>query len=92
MTYGRLLPWEFSEQGQSLAVSVEGRLVFNSFFPIRKAALEGFGLAHVPEGLVTEDLGAGRLVPVLENYWPTLPGYHLYYPAAGRLHRLLPWC
>ncbi|CKR97470.1 Uncharacterised protein [Mycobacterium tuberculosis] len=22
---------------------------------------------------------AGRLIPVLEDWWPTFPGYHLYY-------------
>jgi DNA-binding transcriptional LysR family regulator len=80
-TYGGLLPWEFSKDGQSLQVRVQGQLVFNSLFPILKAALEGFGLAHVPEGLAQEHIAAGRLVPVLEAYWPTLPGYHLYYPS-----------
>ena len=80
-THGGLLPWEFSKDGQSLEVNVQGRLVFNSIIPIRGASLAGFGLAHVPEGLVREDLIAGRLVPVLERYWPILPGYHLYYPS-----------
>ncbi len=80
-TYGGLLPWEFVKNGQPLEVNVQGRLVFNSIFPIANAAKAGFGLAQVPEGLVKEDLEAGRLLPVLEKFWPRLPGYHLYYPS-----------
>jgi DNA-binding transcriptional LysR family regulator len=80
-TYGGLLPWEFSKDGQSLEVNVQGQLVFNSIFPILQAALQGFGLAQVPEGLAQEHIAAGSLVPALEAYWPTLSGYHLYYPS-----------
>lgn len=80
-TYGGLLPWEFFVEGKSIEVNVESRLVFNSLFPILEAALDGFGLAHVPEGLVKDHLDAEELVPALEAYWPTLPGYHLYYPS-----------
>jgi len=51
-THGGLLPWKFSRNGQSLQVNVEGRLVFNSIFPIREATLAGFGMSHVPEDVV----------------------------------------
>lgn len=47
---------------------------------ILRAALAGSGLAYLPLDMVQPDLAAGRLVPVLESYWPRFPGYHLYYP------------
>lgn len=36
-TYGGLLPWEFSKDGQSLEVNVQGQPVFNRIFPILMA-------------------------------------------------------
>jgi DNA-binding transcriptional LysR family regulator len=45
------------------------------------AALEGAGLAFVPEDLVQAHVAAGQLVPMLQDWWPVFPGYHLYYPS-----------
>ena len=45
------------------------------------AALAGFGLAYLPEDLVTAELADGRLVRVLVDWCPPYPGYHLYYPS-----------
>ncbi len=46
-----------------------------------KAAIDGFGLAYVPEDLALPHFRSGHLLPVLEPWWPTAPGYHLYYPS-----------
>lgn len=59
----------------------DGQLVFNSIFQVLTAALDGFGLAHVPEDLAQPDLAAGRLERVLDDWTPTWSGYHLYYPS-----------
>jgi len=56
-------------------------VVFNSSSQMLKAALAGFGLAYLPEDMASEHLAAGRLKAVLEDWWPTFPGYHLYYPS-----------
>ncbi|TCT08859.1 LysR family transcriptional regulator [Paralcaligenes ureilyticus] len=80
-TYGGLLAWDFEKGGDALNVRVEGQLVFNSSTPILKAALAGFGLAFLPEDLVREQVAEGRLKRVLEDWCPTFPGYHLYYPS-----------
>lgn len=45
------------------------------------AALTGFGLAYVPENLAQPHLAQGRLKPVLDEWCPPFPGYHLYYPS-----------
>ena len=80
-TYGGLYAWELEKDGQELRVRVEGQLVFNSIFQVVNAAVAGFGLAHMPEDLAQPYLAKGHLVQVLEDWCPTWPGYHLYYPS-----------
>ena len=46
-----------------------------------QAALDGFGVAYIPEDLVLPYLKAGRLKRVLEKFCPKLDGYYLYYPS-----------
>jgi len=45
------------------------------------AALAGFGLAYLPEGLVQPHVAKGRLRCVLADWCPPFSGYHLYYPS-----------
>lgn len=67
--------------GHALKVRVQGQWVFNSSTQILKAALAGFGLAYLPEDMVRESVREGRLLRVLEDWSPSFPGYHLYYPS-----------
>ena len=80
-TYGGLYAWEFERDGRELKVRVEGQLVFNTIALRLAAALEGRGLAYMPEDQVREHVTAGRLVRVLEDWCAPFPGYHLYYPS-----------
>jgi DNA-binding transcriptional LysR family regulator len=80
-THGGLWPWEFERNGRELKVRVEGQLTFNNIFQIRDAAMEGFGLAYVPEDIVRSQLSKGQLVWVLQDWSPPWSGYHLYYPS-----------
>jgi len=80
-TLGGLYAWEFERDGRELAVRVDGQLVFNGIFQVLHAALDGFGLAHVPEDLAQPHIAAGRLKRVLEDWCPPWTGYHLYYPS-----------
>lgn len=80
-THGQLLLWDFEKDGQVLNVRAEGQLVFNSSSAILKAALEGFGLAFVPEDMAEQQIADGRLVRVLQDWCQPYPGYHLYYPS-----------
>ncbi|HEX4297168.1 MAG TPA: LysR family transcriptional regulator [Devosia sp.] len=84
-TSGGLYAWELQKAGRQVNVRVDGQLTFNSTSQILTAALAGFGLAHIPEDLVRPHIAAGRLVPILEDWWPTYPGYHLYYPSRRQL-------
>jgi DNA-binding transcriptional LysR family regulator len=80
-TLGGLYAWEFEQGGRELNVRVDGQLVFNGIFQVLKAALDGFGLAYVPEDLAQPHLAKGRLKRVLEDWCPPWSGYHLYYPS-----------
>ena len=80
-TYGGFYAWEFERDGQELAVRVDGQLVFNGIFQVLNAAVDGFGLAHVPEDIALPHIAAGRLERVLEDWCPAWTGYHLYYPS-----------
>ena len=80
-TLGGLYAWEFEKGARELKVRVEGQLVFNSTYQTLDAALDGFGLAYVPEDLAQPHLARGRLKRVLEDWCPPFSGYHLYYPS-----------
>jgi DNA-binding transcriptional LysR family regulator len=80
-TLGGLYSWEFEKDGRELRVRVEGQLVFNDVDLIRAAALEGFGIAYLPDDHVGDAIADGRLVRVLDDWSPPFPGYRLYYPS-----------
>ncbi|QEI06617.1 LysR family transcriptional regulator [Pigmentiphaga aceris] len=77
---GSVYAWEFAKDGDEFTVRVEGQLVFNSMMHVLNAALDGIGLAYVPEQLVAPYLADGRLKEVLAEWCPTFQGFHLYYP------------
>ncbi|WP_460142040.1 LysR family transcriptional regulator [Pseudomonas sp. S2_E01] len=80
-THGGLYVWEFEKNGQELNVRIEGQLVFNNIAMRLEAALQGLGLAYMPEDLVQEHVAQGRLIRVLEDWCEPFSGYHLYYPS-----------
>jgi DNA-binding transcriptional LysR family regulator len=80
-TYGGLYPWEFDKDGRAFRVRVEGQLVFNNSGLMLNAALDGLGLAYLPEEQVQPYLAGGQLVRVLASWCQPFSGYHLYYPS-----------
>jgi len=84
-TSGGLYAWELRRGDREVNVRVDGQLTFNSTSQIVTALLDGFGIGHVPESLARPLIEAGQLVPLLEDWWPTFPGYHLYYPSRRQL-------
>ncbi|KQW54016.1 LysR family transcriptional regulator [Variovorax sp. Root411] len=80
-THGGLYAWELEKAGSSLQVQVRGQFTGNTTPQMLVAALAGAGIAYVPATLAEQYIQAGHLVPALEDWWPTFPGYHLYYPS-----------
>ena len=56
------------------------RLRSNKGPALRQAALAGLGLVMQAEVLLADDIAAGRLVPVLQDYLPPPRPMHLLYP------------
>lgn len=80
-TYGGLFPWHLEKNGREVNVRVEGQLVFNNMGLRLASALQGLGLAYMPEDQALPLIGDGRLIRVLEDWCPSFAGYHLYYPS-----------
>jgi DNA-binding transcriptional LysR family regulator len=77
---GSIYAWEFEKDQRAFTVKAEGPLVFNSIMHVLNAALDGIGLAYVPEPLVAPYLADGSLKMILADWSPYFQGYHLYYP------------
>ena len=80
-TLGGLYAWEFEKHGRPINVRVEGQLIVNEVALARQAALDGLGIAYLPERYVQEFVDDGRLIGVLSDWSPPFPGYYLYYPS-----------
>jgi DNA-binding transcriptional LysR family regulator len=83
---GKRYRWEFRKQGQEVAIDVPGVLTLDHNGLMVEAASDGLGLAYVPESAARDCLGDGRLVTVLEDWCPFIPGLCLYYSG----HRHVP--
>jgi DNA-binding transcriptional LysR family regulator len=77
---GAIYAWEFERDGKAFTVKGEGQLVFNSIVHVLNGALDGIGLAYVPEALAAPYMADGRLKEVLADWCPYFQGFHLYYP------------
>ncbi|PZR89304.1 MAG: LysR family transcriptional regulator [Stutzerimonas stutzeri] len=80
-TYGGLYAWELEEGGREISVQVEGQVICNDIYDVLQAALDGFGLAHVPQEIARPHLESGALKWVLQDHAPFWTGFHLYYPS-----------
>ena len=89
MSHGDLYAWELEKGRQKVNVRVEGQLVFNGTRPILHAALAGFGLGYVPHEVARPYIAKRLLKQVLDDWCPTFPGYHLYYPNRRQLTRAM---
>ena len=75
-----LLRWRFEKDGNSVQIDVQGAITLDEPSLVRIAAQDGIGLGYVMEADVREDIAAGRLVRVLEDWTPPLAPLALYYP------------
>ncbi len=56
---------------------------------MRAAAMDGAGLAYVFDQRVADDIDAGRLIPVLEDWCPPFDGFSIYYPTRRQVRPAL---
>jgi DNA-binding transcriptional LysR family regulator len=77
---GRRYRWEFARHGQAVTIDPPGALTLDSNPLMVEAALDGLGIAYVPEPYARDALARKRLVAVLSDWSPTIPGLFLYFP------------
>jgi DNA-binding transcriptional LysR family regulator len=84
---GSIATWSLVNGNEAVEVIVSGPFIANDIPTVLGAAVEGLGLAQVPEPIATELVRAGKLVQVLARFAPMLPGVFLYYPSR---HQMMP--
>jgi DNA-binding transcriptional LysR family regulator len=77
---GSIAPWSFVVGNKTIEAIVSGPFIAHDFPSMLGAAVEGLGLAQVPEPIAAAALKAGQLVQVLQPFAPLTPGAFLYYP------------
>lgn len=78
---GALYRWELGHHGRNASIDVGGPMTLGNTTLMVDAALAGIGIAWVPDYHVHDHIAAGRLVHLLPEWSPTLPGLGLYFPA-----------
>lgn len=86
---GSIYRWEYEQKGRAFDMQVDGPLLCNDGDVLLAAARAGAGIACTIEALVQSDFDAGRLVPLLEDWWPGFPGFYLYHPSRSHVPRKL---
>ena len=64
---------------------VSGGFIANDSQAVRRAARSGHGIALLPEFQVIDDLRAGRLFRLLEDYPSQIVPVHIVYPSRRNL-------
>ena len=76
---GGASPWRFAGKSGPLDVVTQGPLIAGDFPTLVDGAIDGVGLAQVPEPVVVAACKAGSLSQVLAKFAPQTPGVFLYY-------------
>lgn len=83
---GKPYRWEFARGRDEINIDAPGMLTLDHNEMMVEAAVDGLGIAFVPEPIAWPALKDGRLCPLLEDWSPPTPGFCLYYPG----HRHVP--
>lgn len=78
---GAIYRWELERRGILEKINPSGPLTLTDQPLMVEAAIDGIGIAFVPDHLALDALKDGRLCRVLEDWCPTIPGLCLYYSA-----------
>jgi DNA-binding transcriptional LysR family regulator len=78
---GATYRWEFARGNERFEIEIDGPLAVSEMSLMIHAAEQGLGLAYVYAQYAGPGLAAGRLLSVLEDWCPEIPGFYLYYPS-----------
>lgn len=77
---GALYRWHFEKKGTPLQIDVVGPITLDETSLALIAVQEGIGIGFFMEADVREDIAAGRLERVLDDWTPPMAPLCLYYP------------
>lgn len=77
--------WEFQKNGRTERVAVGGRYSVTSSLAVRDAVRAGFGVSLIPRPYVEDDLKAGRLRSVLDDWNKAETTLYAVYPTRQHL-------
>ncbi|MGI2034590.1 LysR family transcriptional regulator [Rhizobium panacihumi] len=60
--------WQFTDGDKVVTLRPQGRFIADNGISLVAAALEGIGLAYLPELLVTDHIRSGALVPIMTRH------------------------
>lgn len=72
--------WEFEADGEPFHVMVNPQVTTNDLRLMLRTALAGGGITFAPWDCMKDHFASGTLVPLLEDYLPSFPGFYLYFP------------
>jgi len=77
--------WEFESKGKDFQVQVNGTLILNDPVLVIGAAVQGAGIMYCARELIVDEIRAGKLEVVLEQYAAKSDGFYLYYPKRSQV-------
>jgi len=88
-THGELYAWEFEKGGRKMNVRVRGQTIVNTSGQMLRATELGLGIGLITQGVAQPLIDQGRLVQLLQDWCPAIPGFHIYYPSRRQSSRTL---
>lgn len=82
---GRATPWRYYVQGRDVEYPAYGRIRLYDVEALRDTALAHFGIAQIGAFLISEELAAGRLIPILQDIAPLIQPIYAVYPSKRHL-------
>lgn len=76
--------WTFRLNGRTTVINANGRLRSTNWKALLRAALDGDGVVLGPDGILGEEIAAGRLVRLLADHETVARPMSALYPAARR--------
>ncbi|HEY4031194.1 MAG TPA: LysR family transcriptional regulator [Caulobacteraceae bacterium] len=88
-TSGQMEQWAFQRGEERFELAIRGRLIVNDSTAMAQAVLDGAGIGYMASGFIERFIEDGRLVRLLPDWSPRVPGFVIYYPSRRRAPRKL---
>ncbi|WP_028880019.1 LysR family transcriptional regulator [Terasakiella pusilla] len=79
--------WPFNVDGRIIKIPVNGNRMCNDGELVREWCLAGYGIAYKSDWDIKEDLDAGRLIPLLQDYLVAPSQIQIIYPPSPVMAR-----